>query len=322
MAAPRPIVRPPARVGSVPGTVMGTGYKTWGQAYGAQTYAPGVSPSVSPPPASPAAPPPGAQNPGTHPVTTTQTITPPPVAPFLTAAQQTALNQAGDNWSLGLTQQNNRVRQGMVQSGLGNPAAFDFNSGNVDQALNPSSGGDWAAAQINHDKNIAAANEALAARGMFQSSVRANDLADIDTALALRQNEIRTNLANLIGDATAQVTWLNNNWNHIQAGGLAQQIENAQNSPAAQPYQQTTTVQVPNVAPAGSPGSIAQAPAGQTPAPGRVPAMTGVTSHGGTDRPSAPHPVTTKPPARVGSKPGTVMGTGYKTWGQAYGAKR
>lgn len=137
---------------------------------------------------------------------------PAPVAPFLTAAQQHAL----DVWNL-----NYGNRMGAIASGI-STADFKQTTG-------------LAAAQLGHDKSTNMANQSTAGRGVFDSSIRANDLADLDLALATKQNLIntahKTAIANFQRDTTTQGGL--NKAEQDYYSGLA--LSNAQGVPPATP---------------------------------------------------------------------------------------
>jgi hypothetical protein len=189
----------------------------------------------------PGAPPAGA------PLTTTvtHTVTPPPPdlsgnnwLAYLSPDQLNSLNQAGYQWAQGVGDQN---------ANIGN-AQNQYNVQNAN-------------AQYAHDVNTAQANEALAARGLFSSGIRANDLTDINRTLADTQAAATATLNTLVGEAQRAIIGLNNSWGSTQAAYQGIAAGAAAASPAAQPYQ--VTEQVPMAAPAQAPPPAAAA--GPTP---------------------------------------------------------
>lgn len=100
------------------------------------------------------------------------TVTPPTsplVAPFLTPDQQQQMNDAWVNYQ----------------------TARNAATGNIEVARANYYNGQQQAGQ-QHLVNSAKTNEAMAARGLFESSIRAGALNDIDATLAMQQNLLRT----------------------------------------------------------------------------------------------------------------------------------
>jgi hypothetical protein len=94
-----------------------------------------------------------------------------PVAPFLTPDQQAALTGFDTNYN--------------ISQGALNQQASDANT-NYQTGVT--------ANQKTHDINTDTANWNMAARGLFQSSIRDADLNDINATLTTRNNILRSNL--------------------------------------------------------------------------------------------------------------------------------
>jgi hypothetical protein len=129
-------------------------------------------------------------------------------------------------------------------------------------------------AQYQHDVNTEQANEALAARGLFSSSIRANDLTDINRTLADTQANAYATLNTLVGEATRAITALNSSWGSTQLAYQGIAGANAAGLPAEQPYQApnpayTATSQNPALghpaAPPAPPAAVAHQPVSPTP---------------------------------------------------------
>lgn len=179
----------------------------------------------------------GAQIPGgTHPVTKNITVTPPPPdmsgdkwRGYLTPDQAGALNTAFDThgYNVGVQQRNIADAQETTTSAI-------------------------QAAQLQHDQNTNLANQELAARGMFQSSVRDNDLADLDAAFVQRQDALSTNFQTLQTNALANIDWLNKTYNDTLGNAQGNAAIQAMQLPVNLPHPGTQTTQVPNTLPGGT----------------------------------------------------------------------
>ena len=214
--ASRPVTRASAPSGIISNPHL-SGGRPGAQVHGGPVHrAPGVvAPPLTPQQtaagAAPAPPPPPA----------TITVTPPP--PDL----------SGDKWQAYLTpDQLNALQQAKITDtqGVGdwNQRATDAQA-EYDRAT--------ANAQYQHDVNTQQANEALAARGLFSSSIRANDLTDINRTLADTQAAAYATLNTLVGEATRAITALNSSWGATQIGYQGIAGANAAALPANQPYQ-------------------------------------------------------------------------------------
>lgn len=195
-------------------------------AQGQPTFA--TSPSVTSLPNTPT---------GTAPATTT--TTPAPVAPYLTPTQQAALNTI-------ITNNNNSI------TGYQQTYANDVTTTNQDLQ----------AAQLTHDNSTNSTNQSTAARGMFQSSIRDNDLADINSALTTRQNTLNTALNSDFITMNQNIKQANDNITNAQGTANGEGVENAQ---AATPVLPTTTT---------TPGASATNPAAPPPGQAGVAAPT------------------------------------------------
>lgn len=119
---------------------------------------------------------------------------------YLSPDQLDSLNQTTLKNQQGINDWNNKVgtydpTTGFVQ----NP------NGTAEQAYQQSMN----AAQQAADQQTQQANNEMAARGMFQSSIRANDLTDIQRTRVERQGLALSTLNSLIADATSAITALN-----------------------------------------------------------------------------------------------------------------
>lgn len=152
-------------------------------------------------------------SPGTAATTTTHSA--PPVQPFLNPTQEGALQTIESNTS-------NKISA--LERAIGD-ATVNTNQGLFNN-------------QHTRDISTQAANWNMAARGLFQSSIRDGDLNDIDATLAMRNNILNTNLNRLTVDNQGQITHANDllGITHNQYNGLA--VANAQ---AVTPNTNTTT---------------------------------------------------------------------------------
>jgi hypothetical protein len=114
--------------------------------------------------------------------TVTTTTNPPAVAPFLTPAQQRALSAYDEKYG---------IRLGGLTGKLG--AATTKTQDSLYQA------------QRAHDIRSDNTNQVMAARGLFQSSIRAGALNDLDANLTIRQNLLNTNLRNLALQTNSEI---------------------------------------------------------------------------------------------------------------------
>lgn len=255
----RPIVRPPSR--SITQQAI-AGHPAWA------TPTPTIQsggPWVPARPPAAQAPPAGAPAP-THPVTTSTPAAPPDMSGakwmgYLTPDQLGQLNAASTTYGINVGAQSRR--SGVQLDANNQPTGAVSPSGDAEIQYNQT----VQAAQHQHDVQQAQANEALAARGLFQSSIRANDLADIDAAMVQRQITAKSALDTLIADATDAIGRLNAGWGSTQLSyqGLA-----GQNAAALPPGPPTvTTTQAPGPRQGVRPGptgpSQAPAPAAQRP---------------------------------------------------------
>lgn len=147
-----------------------------------------------------------------------------PAAPYLTPTQQ--LDQI--NFDSGIDGQIQTLSDGIRDAGI-----------NTHQAL--------VDAQQAHDVNTESANESAAARGLFQSSIRAGDLNDIDATLTTRQNTLNTALWNLTISNNSQIGRLTTQRSEGDSAFLGMAVQNAQ-------------AQVPVVPPASSSTHTTPAP--------------------------------------------------------------
>lgn len=108
-----------------------------------------------------------------------------PVNPYLTPDQQAALTNYDYNYSNTINDLNR---------------AFGVDTFNTQQSL--------ASAQKTHDVNTETSNENAAARGLFQSSIRASALNDIDATLTTRSNILNTALSNASISTQAKIAQL------------------------------------------------------------------------------------------------------------------
>lgn len=192
----------------------------------------------------------------------TTTVTPPPPdlsgskwQAYLTPDQLNALGQARATYGENLG--NETASSGIQLDANGNPVTDS--SGNPVLSNSGTDEINYAStvqnAQYAHDVNTAQSNEELAARGLFDSSIRANDLTDLNRTLATTQATATATLNTLVGEATRAITALNGGWASTQLGYQGDAAQNAAAAPAQQPYQQTTQV------PATPPAQPALAPA-------------------------------------------------------------
>lgn len=147
---------------------------------------------------------PGTTKPPTKPATTAPAPKP-PATPYLTPAQQAALNR----YDLG-----NSTAVGAQQRRISDST---FNT-NQSLAQNAST----------RTLDTSNANQSMAARGLFESSIRDGDLNDIDATITMRNNILNTNLGRVITDANSAIGRLNTDYGitHGQYNQLA--VENAQ----------------------------------------------------------------------------------------------
>ena len=156
-----------------------------------------------------------------------------PPSPFLTAAQQYKLQQYDST-----------IGQKMIglQRTLGDTTAKT----NAEMAANVHT----------HDVNTNNVNQVTAARGMFQSSIRAGELNDIDTTLTMKNNILGTALQTLNLNTTKDINTLTTDWasTHNYYNTLAASNAFAQEQPGSTPP-----------APSGQPSQAAPAQPKQTP---------------------------------------------------------
>lgn len=178
-----------------------------------------------------------------------------PVSPFLTPQQ--TLDQI--NFDSGIDSQIQALNDTLRTSTI-----------DTNQAL--------ADAQRGHDINTESENESAAARGLFQSSIRASDLNDIDATLATRQNTLNTALQSLTTSTGTNVTRLNTQRGGGDTAFLGMAVQNAQQQTPVLPPASSSTHTTPNPSatpaindpgtwkPTTGPGAIAQVeaqPSGQ-----------------------------------------------------------
>lgn len=125
------------------------------------------------------------------PTVTTVTTPAPRPAPFLTPDEQRTWNDE------------QATIAGQIQA-LNNA---------LTQAL-PTLNQNLADAQKQHDVSTNNDNQAMAARGLFQSSIRAADLNDLDATLTTRQNLLNTNYKNFLVNTQGQIDTLNKTLNN------------------------------------------------------------------------------------------------------------
>ena len=169
-----------------------------------------------------------------------QTIAP-AAAPFLTPAQQIAYNAAYGKYGAMI---------GKLNQGMGNETTL------TNQKL--------AQAQVAHDTSSANDAQNTAARGVFDSSIRATDLNDIDTTLALARNNLNTALWNYNTQYNANVNEANNSWANEQGVYNQMAVSNAQGVtpvvPGAAASGATGTASTGGASAAGAGASAAAAP--------------------------------------------------------------
>lgn len=143
-----------------------------------------------------------------------------PVLPFLTPDQQGALNNAWSNYYYGTNADNQRIGDANVD--YGNTITQNAKVARV---------------------NTAAENNAAAARGLFESSIRDGALNDIAATQANNNNIALTNLHRLVGSLQADIGRLTTNWGIAQGTAAGEGVANAQ---AVTPTPSTTTTPNPN----------------------------------------------------------------------------
>jgi hypothetical protein len=127
------------------------------------------------------------------------------VQPFLTPTQQAALDKIDSNYGFTFSADQRKIADATTTTNTGL-----FNS------------------QVTHDTATSNANQAMAARGLFQSSIRDSELNDLDTAMTARNNLLNTNLNRLALDTNAAMGHLTSNWvdDHNMYNAMA--VTNAQ----------------------------------------------------------------------------------------------
>jgi hypothetical protein len=146
---------------------------------------------------------PGTYNPG---------VPNPTVAPFMTPEDLMAYAAARQQYEEGLGNLDYNYTQSAINTG--------YEEGEVEKG---------------RIGNKASANDDLAARGLFRSSVRDGDLADIDATAEIRRKFLSDNLTSLHLYTEAQKEHLNTNWTEYEKGKSAKEVQNAQGVQANMP---------------------------------------------------------------------------------------
>lgn len=137
---------------------------------------------------------------------------------YLSPDQLNALNQTTLKNTQGLTDWYNRV------GGVDANGNFQANpNGTAEQQYQTTMN----AADLQAQQQTAQANEEMAARGLFQSSIRDNDLTDIQRTRVERQGLALSTLNSLIADATSAITALNGSTASALSGGQGLAATNA-----------------------------------------------------------------------------------------------
>lgn len=179
----------------------------------------------------PAPPPPGTSAPA--PGATTPAPPPAPVSPFWTPAQQAAWTQ----YNIKYNQQIRDLNQRLIDA-----------QGAHDTRI--------IAAQHTEAVNQNLANQAAAARGVFQSGIRQTMLSDIDTAYTMTKTALDTTLHSIQLSVNGRIGDLGSDYGIAQGEFNQEGVANAQGV--------TPTVQTP-AAPAAAPAPTAPTSAAHTP---------------------------------------------------------
>ncbi len=155
----------------------------YAHSYGSSAPAVAAAPAA----AAPAAAAYHAATPGTP--GTPQGAMPAAIHPFLTPDQQAALDSFDLNTGYGLAAEQRSI--GQTQQSLA-----------LSQANNALQGQQ---AQRSHDQNTSMNNQTAGARGIFDSSIHANDLTDINTTLSMRQQSLSLALQSAQNNASASM---------------------------------------------------------------------------------------------------------------------
>jgi hypothetical protein len=181
---------------------------------------------------------------------------------YLSPDQLQGLNSASTTYGINVGQQERQsgiqvdANGQPIRDASGNPA---LTQGAAEIQYNQA----VAQAQADHTRQQAQANEVLAARGMFQSSIHDGDLADIDAAMVSRQVNARAALNSLVADAADAIGRLNAGWAGTQSQYMGFAATNAVNSapttpPPAAPQTPPAGGQAPPPPPARPQPSIMQ----------------------------------------------------------------
>ena len=174
----------------------------------------------------PSTPPPTWVNPNKPPTPTATPAAPAAAPPLVTP------DLSGDNWKAYLTPDQLGAMNTLANNTSNSIGADQRKMSDAQGAYNTAD----AQAQYTHDQNISNANDQMAGRGMFLSSIRGNDLTDIDRTLVNYRATATANLNSLIQSANADITNLGANWNTAllaYQGDAAAQVPTPVAGPAA-----------------------------------------------------------------------------------------
>lgn len=224
---------------------------TWG---GVRVPSSFNSPKASKPPAKPKAPATKPKAPATKPAATAPAAGPPPkpalVDPFLTPEDMSAVNDFLTSWG----QQNTSIDTNLRNQGIDT----QYQETQNDNAAKA---------------NTAATADAMAARGLFQSSIKDASLYDIEAQRALANKFLDDKLTTATLDAGTQKKILGDSKTRFDEAMAAKKVQNASavNDPLSQAWAAAMAQYKPPAAPAPSP---APKPAAPKPTPAYQPRYT------------------------------------------------